>query len=158
MIVIETIVSFSECLCKCKHGDDLDKCDIRGNLKLQGNQRRSADFINYSCSASPPKPKDTNSGVDTSIWKPLLLVIPLRLGLTETNVVYVESLKVSLCLKSVTVTILQYSPFIKLCLGFIGLDSVISESCYKGTILQRNYRKMTILWSFSYNTFLKFHG
>ena len=108
-------------MCKCKHGDDLDKCDIRGNLKLQENQRRSADFINYSCSASPPKPKDTNSGVDTSIWKPLLLVIPLRLGLTETNVVYVESLKVSLCLN--LLQLLYYSPFI------IGLDRVLSFIC-----------------------------
>ena len=48
---------------------------------------------------------------------------------------------------------------------------VISELCYKGTILQRNYRKMTIktilqrnyqkmtiLWSFSYNFFVKFYG
>ena len=34
----------------------------------------------------------------------------------------------------------------------------ISDSCYKGTILQRNYRKMTIKWPFSYNTFVKFHG
>ena len=25
-------------------------------------------------------------------------------------------------------------------------------------ILQRNYRKMTILWSFSNNSFVKFHG
>ena len=31
------------------------------------------------------------------------------------------------------------------------------QTCYKGTVLQRNYRKMTILWSFSYNSFLKFH-
>ena len=85
----------SECLCKCKHGEGLEKCDIRGSLKTQTNQRRSADFINYSSSASPPKPKDSNPEVDSSIWKPLLLIIPLRLGLTETNVVYVESLKVS---------------------------------------------------------------
>ena len=28
----------------------------------------------------------------------------------------------------------------------------------KGTILQRTYRKMTILWSFSYNSFENFHG
>ena len=27
----------------------------------------------------------------------------------------------------------------------------------KGTILQRNYRKITILWSFSYNSLVKFH-
>ena len=53
---------------------------------------------------------------------------------------------------------LHCSPFIKPCLGSIGMDRVISESFYKGTNLQRNCRKMTILWSFSYNTFLKFHG
>ena len=38
------------------------------------------------------------------------------------------------------------------------VDCVISELCYKGTILQRNYRKMTILWSFSCNSFVKFQG
>ena len=52
----------------------------------------------------------------------------------------------------------QCSPFITIYSGFTGMDLVISESCYKGTILQRNYRKMTILWSFSYNSFVKFHG
>ena len=31
-----------------------------------------------------------------------------------------------------------------LCLGSIELDRVISEPCYKGVILQRNYRTMTI--------------
>ena len=35
---------------------------------------------------------------------------------------------------------------------------VISESCYKGTILQKNYRKMTISWSVSFNFFVKFYG
>ena len=30
--------------------------------------------------------------------------------------------------------------FIMLCLGSIGIDHVISESCYKETILQRNYK------------------
>ena len=60
------------------------------------------------------------------------------------------------------------------------MDRVISKSCHKGTILQRNfrkitipiiflknccnsilqrdYRKMTIAWSFSYHSFVKFHG
>ena len=38
------------------------------------------------------------------------------------------------------------------------MDYVIRESFYKGTILQRNYRKMTMLWSFSYNSSVKFHG
>ena len=43
-------------------------------------------------------------------------------------------------------------------LGSIGMDHVLSESCYKETILQWNYRKMTILLSFSYNSFVKFYG
>ena len=34
--------------------------------------------------------------------------------------------------------------------------------CYKGTVLQRNYRTMTISWSFHFpihfNSFVKFHG
>ena len=29
------------------------------------------------------------------------------------------------------------------------------ELCYKGTLLQRNYWKIKILWSFSYNSFVK---
>ena len=37
------------------------------------------------------------------------------------------------------------------------MDSVISELCYKGIILRRNYKEMTIPWSFSYNSFVKFH-
>ena len=42
--------------------------------------------------------------------------------------------------------------------GVHKMDRVISEPSYKGRILQRNYRKMTIKWSFSYNSFVKFHG
>ena len=48
--------------------------------------------------------------------------------------------------KNVIATKTQYSPFIILYLGSIGMDRVISEPCYKETILQRNYRKMTIKW------------
>ena len=40
----------------------------------------------------------------------------------------------------------------------IEMDHVISESSYKRATLQRSYRKMTILWSFSYNSFVKFLG
>ena len=42
--------------------------------------------------------------------------------------------------------------------GSIRMDHVISEPCYNETILQRNYRKMTISWSFPYNPFVKFHN
>ena len=40
------------------------------------------------------------------------------------------------------------------------MDHVMSESYNKATILQtlRNYRKMTISWSFTYNSFVKVHG
>ena len=41
-------------------------------------------------------------------------------------------------------------------LGSIGIDCVISKSCHKVIILQRNYRKMTMKWSFSYKLFVKF--
>ena len=35
------------------------------------------------------------------------------------------------------------------------MDYVNNEFCYKRTILQRNYRKMTISLSFSYDSFVK---
>ena len=39
----------------------------------------------------------------------------------------------------------QCSPFILLYLGSIPMGHAISELCYKGTILERNYRKMTLV-------------
>ena len=43
-------------------------------------------------------------------------------------------------------------------LGSIRMYHVLGKSCFKGAILQKNYRKITISWSFSYNFFVKFHG
>lgn len=83
-------------MCKCKHGDDRDKCEIRKSMKAE-SRPRDRDFINYSASsseASDTSVHSVSSDVDPSIWKPLLLIIPLRLGLTDFNVVYAESLKV----------------------------------------------------------------
>ena len=40
----------------------------------------------------------------------------------------------------------------------IGMNRVVSELCYKGTLLQRNYWKISSLWSFYYNSFVKFHS
>ena len=37
------------------------------------------------------------------------------------------------------------------------MEHVTHELCYIVTILHRNYRKMTISWSFSNNSFVKFH-
>ncbi|XP_060553657.1 cysteine protease ATG4B-like [Ruditapes philippinarum] len=89
-----------KCLCKCKHGDDRDKCEIRKSMKAE-SRAREHDFINYSSSDGSDTSVHTvtRPDVDPSIWKPLLLIIPLRLGLTDTNVVYVESLKKCLSLK-----------------------------------------------------------
>ena len=53
---------------------------------------------------------------------------------------------------------LQCSPFYNSMIGAHRNSCVISKFCYKGTILQRNYRKMTISWPFSYNSFVKFYG
>ena len=41
--------------------------------------------------------------------------------------------------------------------GSIGMDHVISESCYSGTLLHKNYWEMTMTLSFSYNFIVKFH-
>ena len=60
----------------------------------------------------------------------------------------------SLCAKDSTVQSLYSAMF-----GIsVILDYAAIEFCYKGTNLQRNYRKMTIIWSFSYKFFIKFHG
>ena len=48
--------------------------------------------------------------------------------------------------------IIQYSPFIMLCLGSIGMDCVTRESCYKGTILQSNHI-IAMKYYVSYNFF-----
>ncbi|XP_052214699.1 cysteine protease ATG4B-like isoform X1 [Dreissena polymorpha] len=96
-----------KCLCKCKHGDDLGKCSIRqGSKRHQAGQRRQdRDYISFttssdtSSSALNSPPEHSPRSVDLGTWKPLLLFIPLRLGLTDTNVVYVESLKKCLSLK-----------------------------------------------------------
>ena len=47
---------------------------------------------------------------------------------------------------------IQYSPIITLCLGYIGMEHVISEPRYKGTTLQRNKRNFMVI--FSYNSLI----
>ena len=49
--------------------------------------------------------------------------------------------------KCFQISLVHCSPFISLCLRSIGKGRVISELCYKGTILLRNYRKMTLLYA-----------
>ena len=42
--------------------------------------------------------------------------------------------------------------------GAKGKDHAVNKLCNNETILQRNYRIMTIPWSFFYNSFVKLHG
>lgn len=50
-------------------------------------------------SLQPSEEERSNHAVDRS-WKPLVLVVPLRLGLSEINPVYVQGLKVRAILTS----------------------------------------------------------
>ncbi|WAR27788.1 ATG4B-like protein [Mya arenaria] len=64
------------------------------------NLQRESEYIQHTDKVSTPaSPARGGAEVNPKIWKPLLLIIPLRLGLTDTNVVYVESLKKCLNLK-----------------------------------------------------------
>ena len=38
------------------------------------------------------------------------------------------------------------------------MDCAYSQLVIEGQFCKRNYRKMTISWSFSYNSFVKSHG
>ena len=62
---------------------------------LQPSRRRTKG---HSSSHEPGQSSEHTSSVHSAPsqrWRPLLLVIPLRLGLTEINGVYINSLKVS---------------------------------------------------------------
>ncbi|KAK3596622.1 hypothetical protein CHS0354_039799 [Potamilus streckersoni] len=85
------------CLCKpAEYKDRLDMKEIHGMKKRMSNSPGAQLIDCYSDSASSNVNSETlvhKKEVDSTKWKPLLLVIPLRLGLTETNAVYVDSLK-----------------------------------------------------------------
>ena len=59
-------------------------------------------------------------------WFQLALKVMLPFRNNQTDDLY------GMCLILHCGFILQYSPFITLCLGSIGMDHVISEPCYKG--------------------------
>ena len=69
---------------------------------------------------------------------------------------YMEYNKLEGAIKGVfnRIKTVQCGPFITLCLEI----HRNGQPSYKGIILQRNYKKMTISWSSSYNSFVKFHG
>ncbi|VDI66024.1 cysteine protease ATG4 [Mytilus galloprovincialis] len=72
--------------CLCKPGYEKTTCDILGMNSMKAGAT--------GCSSrAKPQDKNKSSHVDPSKWKPLLLILPLRLGLTDINAVYIESLK-----------------------------------------------------------------
>ncbi|KAL3848532.1 hypothetical protein ACJMK2_019383 [Sinanodonta woodiana] len=85
------------CLCKpAEYQDRLDRKEIHGMKKQMSNSpgAQLIDCCNECASSNVNSSISVHKKeVDITKWKPLLLVIPLRLGLTETNAVYVESLK-----------------------------------------------------------------
>lgn len=81
---------FSESICK---EDGKSTCDIIGVRRLK-HESAATGRSKKSSQDSSKQDKNKQNTVDVKSWKPLLLVIPLRLGLTEINSVYVQSLKV----------------------------------------------------------------
>ncbi|XP_033760157.1 cysteine protease ATG4B-like [Pecten maximus] len=66
----------------CLEGKDLNSCDIMGCQNVKGAEGGASHLDkNHRHKGKPGS------------WKPLLLVIPLRLGLTDINSVYIDSLK-----------------------------------------------------------------
>ena len=82
-------------------------------------------------------------GMLSSILKFLCRPLKEPILYADTNVLNIVAILV----------IVQCCPFETLCLGSIGMDIAISQWCYKGTILQKNYRKLI-----SYKSCVKFHG
>ncbi|XP_061171538.1 cysteine protease ATG4B-like [Saccostrea echinata] len=78
----------------CK-GNEQSDCDIIGVRQLKHNSAAMGQSKSSSQNSSNQN-KNKQNTVDVKSWKPLLLVIPLRLGLTEINSVYVHSLKACL--------------------------------------------------------------
>ncbi len=74
-------------------------CDNPGELNLGDSEGGEPQNVKRKSS--------TASGNYTPSWKPVLLVIPLRLGLTEINPMYIHSLKVGVLktLKQATIYI-----------------------------------------------------
>ena len=77
----------------------------------------------------------------TSVTRTLVMVPPVL----DTHLLHACKFQKKVSNVSLTSYLeIQCSPFIILCLVSIGFDHVLSESFYKGAILLRNYRKMTI--------------
>lgn len=89
-VAMDNTVIEHDIRCLCKPGFISTSCDI-----LEMNTMKSGATGCNSCAHD----KNKSSHLDPTKWKPLLLIIPLRLGLTDINSVYIESLKKCLSFK-----------------------------------------------------------
>ncbi|KAI8772153.1 cysteine protease ATG4B [Biomphalaria glabrata] len=89
-VALDNVVILDEIrsLCKTSAKPSTSQQPSEEGLDL-GNNIHFSDFVNADPShkAGPPKPGPVVA------WKPLLLIIPLRLGLTDINPIYFDSLK-----------------------------------------------------------------
>lgn len=69
--------------------------------KLNGSLSNAIQGLSWSTEEASSDPKESS-------WRPLLLIIPLRLGLSEINPVYINSLKVSL--QVIVINALSFPP------------------------------------------------
>ncbi|CAH1782093.1 unnamed protein product, partial [Owenia fusiformis] len=99
-------------LCSCKPNPNIeefmlgDKTNTKNNKQKQNKQKDSTSaktnnlLTNGDCSnsniSSQGQSCQGEGRVEPNKWRPLLLIIPLRLGLTDINMVYAESLKTCL--------------------------------------------------------------
>lgn len=100
--------SFAENICKQgEYSSAADKLTRNWELRIspplfspekmcgvlpQGCPRSHRSSLSYRSSVNPAK----TSGAPCCSWKPLLLIVPLRLGINHINPVYVEAFKVDL--------------------------------------------------------------
>ena len=110
-------ISETLCLCGVPKEQDMGSSGERNNVKdgIEGacceRLHSSPSTICDNIAESPitngdmddgrmsKRKSSTASDVITTTWKPVLLVIPLRLGLTEINPMYINSLKASLSVR-----------------------------------------------------------
>ena len=70
---------------------------VRFSLYLFPNEKRRP-FLGKSCQINSKIPSFIKKSNDVqNSWKPLVIIIPLRLGLNEVNTEYIEQLKVKTC-------------------------------------------------------------
>ncbi|KAK3093883.1 hypothetical protein FSP39_021420 [Pinctada imbricata] len=93
-VAMDNTVIEDDIRCLCKPSEQ-SNCDIY-SINKQKLQDGAEGHTPKQRSSRVSHDKHKGQSVDVTKWKPLLLFIPLRLGLTDINSVYFESLKICL--------------------------------------------------------------